>query len=256
MVTHKLHLVLAQSPWLELVNDCTTKYQLESYTNITFGLHELRNWGWSLSTLLKFNIFTCLIVFWRWLISGWNYQSSIIADQQAWGWLSLPTPLFPSQSVCCTGVLEHWSTVPVCCTGAPATGSVSFFCWGCESVRGHYLPSLIHAISCSPGSKNGNTVQLGSVQKIPRAREPPQIILINCGTEQRRLPWAPGFQYIRTSSSIYPHLWQKIITIYTLTWSIKLKIWTTASQRLSWRGLSETRESGQNYFHLSHFCWK
>ena len=145
MVTHKLHLVLAQSPWLELVNDCTTKYQLQSDTNLTFGLHELRNWGWSLSTLLKFNIFTCLIVFWRWLISGWNYQSSIIADQQAWGWLSLPTPLFPSQSVCCTGAL--WSTVEQCI----------LLLLGVWVSAGHYLPSLIHAISCSPGSKNGNT---------------------------------------------------------------------------------------------------
>ena len=154
MVTHKLHLVLAQSPWLELVNDCTTKYQLQSDTNITFGTHELRNWGWSLSTLLKFNIFTCLIVFWRWLISGWNYQSSIIADQQAWGWLSLPTALFPSQSVCCTG--------------APATGSVSFFCWGCESVRGIICPRWFTQFPAPLGPKM-------ATQKIPRAREPPRL---------------------------------------------------------------------------------
>ena len=79
-------------------------------------------------------------------------------------------------------------------------GTVSF-CRGCESVRGHYLPSLIHAISCSLGSKNGNaphnvptvvrccpTWHSAHLQKIPWARGPAQIILINCGTEQPQLP--------------------------------------------------------------------
>ena len=89
---------------------------------------------------------------------------------------------------------------------------------GCESVREHYLPSLIHAISCSLGSKNGNALHCASncgqravrhctlrgVQKIPWARGPAQIILINCGTEQHRLPLAPRIP-IYTSPHQYQH---------------------------------------------------
>ena len=67
--------------------------------------------------------------------SQWSCQLSVIADQQAWGWLTHST------------LCWHLRTV----------GTVSF-CRGCESVRGHYLPSLIHAISCSLGSKNGNAL--------------------------------------------------------------------------------------------------
>ena len=69
------------------------------------------------------------------------------------------------------------------------------------SAGGHYLLRLIHAISCSLGSKNGNalhnvptvvrccpTWHSARLQKIPWARGPAQIILINCGTEQPQLP--------------------------------------------------------------------
>ena len=246
MVTHKLHLVLAQSPWLELVNDCTTKYQLQSDTNITFGSHELHNWGWSLSTLLKFNIFTCLIVFWRWLISGWNYQSSIIADQQAWGWLSLPTALFPSQSVCCTGAVEHWSTV--CCTGALWPLAVYPSSAGGVSQCG--------ALSALADSRN---FLLPWVQKWQHRRSPGRGGRPDYSHQLRN--WTAAAS-LSARIPIHPHIIINLSTSLTKDYhNIHINMINQIedldnSFPTSLLKRSETRESGQNYFHLSHFCWK
>ena len=153
-------------------------------------------------------------------------QLSVIADQQAWGWLthSLSSALLASHKID-VHCIPLWC-IPVNCIPVQCIP----LHWGCESVRGHYLPSLIHAISCSLGSKNGNALYLvstvgdipGSVVQCGCAEDPlgegaGQIILINCGTEQRWLPWAPGFQYthIRTSISRLPWL----CTLYRFTFT-------------------------------------
>ena len=247
MVTHKLHLVLAQSPWLELINDCTTKYQLQSDTNLTFGSHELRNWGWSLSTLLKFNIFTCLIVFWRWLISGWNYQSSIIADQQAWGWLSLPTPLFPSQSVCCTGALSA-----VCCVLHWSTGHwqcILLLPGGVSQCGGIICPRWFTQFPAPLGPKM-------ATQKIPRARGRPDYShqLRNwtaAASLSARIPIHPHI-IINLSTSLTKDYHNIHINMINQIEDLDNSVPTSLLKR------SETRESGQNYFHLfrPHFCWK
>ena len=115
---------------------------------------------------------------WRKSLEGGGYQLSVIADQQA----------------CQSGEsLTHL---------VPSTEYPSLQGGGCESVRG--------ALSAPADSRNfllpwvqkwqrsapcielrptcGAALHTTRVQKIPWARGPAQIILINCGTEQPQLP--------------------------------------------------------------------
>ena len=86
--------------------------------------------------------------------------------------------------------------------------------WGCESVRGHYLPSLIHAISCSLGSKNGNAQHLvptvlhnAGVQKIPWARGAARLFSSIAELNSSGFPELQDSNiHICTSISKHPHL--------------------------------------------------